>query len=442
MSIGIGRLSLLREPIRALQSRGRSHGEVSLITWRILSHSRYLLIAGGLAILSGSVASGASQEQAPQPNPGQAGFCAQVKNPSARNTCQAARTEFYKGKYTLSLHMMQQALNISPKESILRAEIARVMLQLRAEGRAERELRQARLKGARDQDVLPLLFLAMVRGHKEITLLNEFPEPPSGAKGEVAAIVLQGRAMALRSTEQFAAAAAAMDRSLSLNRSARGLLVRAGIATAQNDTALSRKLVDEAYRLAANDDVVMTAKLRQLVESDDMAGVVALADRMQKLYPINSTPRESKIRVFLSHNQDAKAAAEMKSYLVLRPKSPLMAYFTAVLKSRAHDKKGASEIVVALPPDFIKSYPQYAVQMAQILLDAGRAEAAASVLGTAVGAAPDLLEVRLRLAALRFEQNSPQSAMQLLSPVKDLQDPRVQNLITKIQTRIAKDRSF
>jgi tetratricopeptide (TPR) repeat protein len=390
----------------------------------------------------GASAAFAQQAGAPQPNPEQVGFCAQVKNPSAHNTCVAARSEFYKGKYTLSLRMMKQALNTSPKESILRAEIARVMLQMRAEALAERELRQARLEGVRDQDILPLLFLAMVRGHKEITLLNEFPEPAPGAKGAVAAIVLQGRAMALRSTDQFAAAAAAMDRSLSLNRSVRGLLVRAGIATAQKDTALARKLVDEAYGLAPNDDVVMTAKLRQLVESDDMAATVALAERMQKLYPIYSTPSESKIRVFLSHNQDAKAAAEIKSYLALRPKSPLMAYFTAVLKSRAHDKTRASEIVMVLPPDFIRSYPQYAIQMAQIMLDTGHTEAASSALGIALGAAPDLLEVRLRLAAVRMEQNRPQSAMQLLSPVKDIQDPRVQSLISKVQTRIAKDRSF
>lgn len=354
----------------------------------------------------------------------------------------AARTEFSKGQYTLALSLAQQALKTSPKEGILHAEVARVMLQMRADGPAERELRQARLDGAPDRDILPLLFFAMVREHKEITLLNEFPDPPAGAKDDLAASILRGRAMAFRSLDQFAEAAAAMDRSLALNRSIGGLLVRAEIATAQKDTALAGKLVDEAYGLAPDSAVVMTAKLRQLVETNDLGAVVALADRMQKLYPINSTPRESKIRVFLSHNQDAKAADEIKAYTVLRPKSPLMSYFTAVLKSRAHDKKGASDIAIVLPQDFFKIYPQYAVQTAQMMLDGGHAEAASSVLGTALGAAPDLLEVRLRLAALRLEQNSPQSAMLLLNPVKDSHDPRVQNLVSKVQTRIAKDRAF
>jgi len=411
------------------------------MTWRILSHSRYLLIAGGLALLSGSAAIAAPQQQAPRPN-SDPGFCSQVKNPSARATCMAARTEFSKGQYTLALSMAQQALKTSPKEGILHAEVARVMLQMRADGPAERELRQARLDGAPDRDILPLLFFAMVREHKEITLLNEFPEPAASAKDDLAASILRGRAMAFRSLDQFAEAAAAMDRSLALNRSIGGLLVRAEIATAQKDTALAGKLVDEAYGLAPDNAAVMTAKLQQLVEANDLGAVVALADRMQKLYPINSTPRESKIRVFLSHNQDAKAADEIKAYTVLRPKSPLMSYFTAVLKSRAHDKKGASDIAIILPQDFFKIYPQYAVQTAQMMLDGGHVEAASSVLGTALGAAPDLLEVRLRLAALRLEQNSPQSALLLLGPVKDSHDPRVQNLVSKVQARIAKDRAF
>ena len=414
---------------------------IPLIASRMLSHPRHFVIASGLIVLLGSTAIAAVQEQAPQPAV-LVGFCPQVKSPPARNTCLAARAQFYKGQYTLSLSMMQQALKSSPQDGFLRAEVARVMMQMDAMVQAERELRQARRDGARDQDILPLLFRAMVEAHKEITLLNEFPEPAPGAKGEVPAIILQGRAMALRSRDQLAEAAAAMDRSLSLNRTVSGLLIRANIATRQKDAALAGKLVGEAYKLAPNDSPVMTAKLEQLVESNDLAAVISLADRMQKLYPINSTPRESKIRVYLSHNLDAKANAEVNSYMTLRPRSPLMLYYRAILKSRAHDRKGASDIVMTLPEGFVKSHPEFAVQMAQITQDDGHVEAASSILGKALGAAPDLLEVRLRLAALRLEQNSPQSAMLLLNPVQDSRDPQIRNLVAKVHARIAKDRAF
>ena len=384
----------------------------------------------------------AAQGQPRTAPPPDTGFCPQVKNPSARQICLTARGEYYMGRYVLSLGLMQKAFAASPKEPVLRLEVARIMMRVEAAAQAERELRQARQEGARDQDTLPLLFAAMMEKHEEVTLLNEFPEPAPSAKGEVPAVILQGRAMALRSSGSLAEAAAAMDRSLSLNRTPGGLLIRADIAAKQKDAVLARKLVDEAYGLAPTNSPVMTAKLEQLVESDDMPGVLALSDRMQKLYPINSTPRECKIRIFLKHNMDAKANAEVSSYMMLRPKSGVMLYYKALLKSRAHDKKGASEIVMTLPGDFVKSHPEFAVQMARIVRDDGHVEAGSAILGKALGAAPDLLEVRLQLVMLRLEQNSPQSAMLLLSPVQDSRDPQVQNLITKVRARIAKDRAF
>jgi len=97
---------------------------------------------------------------------------------------------------------------------------------------------------------------------------------------------------------------------------------------------------------------------------------------------------------------------------------------------------------MTLPEGFVKSHPEFAVQMAKITQDDGHVEAASSILGKALGAAPDLLEVRLRLAALRLEQNSPQSAMLLLNPVQDSRDPQIRNLVAKIHARIAKDRAF
>jgi len=97
---------------------------------------------------------------------------------------------------------------------------------------------------------------------------------------------------------------------------------------------------------------------------------------------------------------------------------------------------------MTLPGDFVKSHPEFAVQMARIVRDDGHVEAGSAILGKALGAAPDLLEVRLQLVMLRLEQNSPQSAMLLLSPVQDSRDPQVQNLITKVRARIAKDRAF
>ena len=303
-------------------------------------------------------------------------------------------------------------------------------------------MRQARLDGARDQDVLPLLFDAMLDKREEITLLNEFPDPAPDAKGEVTAAILQGRARALRATGSIAEAAAAMDRALALKRTPRGLLIRADIASAQGDAALTKQLINQAYWMAPDNSEILSRQLEQLVLSDDMARVLDLAGRMQKLYPASSVPMESRAAIFLKRNLDAKAKAEVDGFLAMRPKSPVMLYYRAVLLARAGDKRNASEIVMSLPTAFANTHPEFAGQMARIVQDDGHDEVASVILGKAMAAAPDLLDVRLQLAALRLRTDSPQSAMLVLTPVQELHDPRVQDLISQARARIAKDRAF
>ena len=370
------------------------------------------------------------------------GGCAEVKNPAARKGCETARAEYLKGNYRLSLTLMSKALEASPKEPILRVQIARIMFRFEAWPRAEDQLRKARKEGAPDQVVLPALFYVMVARHEETKLLNEFPEPAPNAKDPVAAAVLKGRALALQSTDRFSEAATAMDRALSLGRDADGLRIRAEIATQQKDAALARKLVAEAYALAPTDALVMTAQMDQLRKANDLVGVLALSEQMIKLYPVNSDPREARILVFMKQNQDARAKAEVDAFMKLRPKSPLGLFYKAVLLRRAHDTKGAAQLIQALPPEFLKAHPEYALQMADIMLENGSSGTATGMLGTALGAAPDMLDVRLRLASLRLNENSPQSAMVLLTPVKDLPDPQVQKLLGQVRARIAKDRAF
>src|SRR5262249_45824568 len=146
---------------------------------------------------------------------------------------------------------------------------AYTMIALGDAGSAELALRQARTDGAPDHVVLSALLPLMVSRHEEDLLLAEFPEPPSGAKGEAAADGLFRRAKALHSLDDFADAAAQMDRALALRRDAAGLILRADIATRQNDRTLAAKLVDEAYRLDPKSSPVALAKLQQLQASGD-----------------------------------------------------------------------------------------------------------------------------------------------------------------------------
>lgn len=408
-----------------------------------VSRPRLCLVAAAvLVVLTGSSVLAAAEQSSPAPYLPGPDNCLLVKNQEARKICQSAREEYYKGNYRGALAEMKKALELSPQGGVIRVLLASILLRYEAFGPAERELRQARKDGAPDHMALPQLFFVMVQRHEENNLLTEFPEPPPGAKGEGAADIFKGRASALLSLDRVPEAAAALDHALAIGRDAASVRLRSDIALKQKDMALADKLADEAYRLDPKNGANIVTKLQQLDRAGDTAAVLALSDRMIALYPINTDPRVFKIDIFLKRNQDAKAQAEVNAILAKRSKSPVGLYYSAVLKSRAKDKKGAVEIIQSLPSQFVRDHPEYGRQMAQIAFDNGNTELGASILGAALSAAPDILDLRLQLASLRLNQNAPQAALLALAPVQESRDPRVQKLLKDVRARIAKDRSF
>jgi predicted Zn-dependent protease len=409
-----------------------------------LRHPHCLVSATVLAllILGGSEPQAATQGPPLQSPIPATTYCQQVKNAAARQPCFDSVKALASGDILLAATLMRKALTVAPKEGGMRMLLGLTMLRGGNEAAAERELRQARKDGAPDKAVLRPLFRAMVARHEENQLLAEFPDPAPNATDETAARVLHGRALALQSLDRIDDAAMAMDRSLSLRRDPSGLLDRAAMANQQNNPMLAAKLIDETLRFDPKNGAALVAKLEQLVHSNDAAKTLAFTEQILKLYPYNIDSRVVRIDIFLKLKQDGKAKTEVDAILARSPNHPLGRYYQAVLLGRANDKKAAWQIILALPPQFVKSYPQYAIQMAQLAVDTGHADSAAGILGSALGAAPRQLEVRLRLAELRMSQNSPQSAMLLLTSVKDSQDPRVQKLLTQVRGAIAKNRAF
>jgi tetratricopeptide (TPR) repeat protein len=400
--------------------------------WGLFTAVASLMLAGSPALAAGPAA-----PYVPGPD-----NCLLAKNPDAKKICQMARTEYFKGNYQGAMTAINRAVSLSPKEGILHVVQTTILIRFETLGPAERAIREARQEGVADHIALPLLFNVMVLRSEELNLLNEFPEPAASAKGQVASDILQGRARALLSLGRLLEAATAMDRSLALSRDADGLLLRSDIALKQKDNALADKLVDEAYRLDPKSAQAMAARLKRLQRANDTAGVLAISDQMIALYPIYSEPVVAKVDIFLKQNQDAKAKAEIDAYLNRRPRAGVGLYYKALLLSRAKDKKGAAQIVQAFPIQFAKDNPQYALSMAQMALDNGSVETGAAILGAGIGGAPDRTDLRLKLAQLRLDQNSPQSALLVLSPAENSKDPQVQKMLKQLRARIAKDRSF
>ena len=395
-----------------------------------------------LLAMGASGAQAANAASAPVAGAAGSSYCLLVKNAAAKEACLAARKQFNSKQYRAALVTMRKAIDASPKEGILRAVIARVMVAINDTGSAERELRQARTDGAPDHAVLPLLFDVMIARHDENRLLGEFADPAPGAKGDSAADILQGRARALRSLGRLDEAVTAIDRTLSLRRDVTGLLDRADLATRQNNKALATKLVDEAYRLDPKDGGAAFAELKQIQNSNDTAKTLAFSEQMLKLFPNRIDTRVVRIETFLKLNRKDEARAEVNAILASSPKSAYGLFYEGLMLAQANDKNGAWQLMLQIPPAFAQRNPALGSQIAQIAFDTGHVEVGATILANIIAAAPDLLDVRLQLANLKLKQNSPQSALVVLTPVNDSSDPRVKKLLAAIHAQIAKDRAF
>lgn len=369
-------------------------------------------------------------------------YCTLVKDQAAGKACFAARQQYENGEYRAALVTMRKAMAAAPHESVLRAMAAYIMMAMGDTGSAEHELRQARTDGAASHVVLSALLPLMISRHEETALLSEFPEPPAGAKGEEAADILSGRARALQALDRLPEAASSMDRALALRRDGAGLVLRADIAWAQKDTVLAAKLVDEALQRDPKNGPAALAKLKQVQATGDSAKTLAFTQKMLDQFPDAIEFRRARIEIFINAGQDAQAKAEVRALQAKFPNSNTARYYTALLMARAKDKKGAWEMIQAVPASFVKQNPTFAMPMAQLAVDNGHVDLGMAILGNAISADPNLVDARLQLARLRLEQNSPQGALSVLSPVKDSTDPKVQKLISDIRAKIAKDRAF
>src|SRR5262249_40138427 len=143
-----------------------------------------------------------------------------------------------------------------------------------------------------------------------------------------------------------------------------------------------------------------------------------------------------RVELYLGQKQDAKAKSEIDAILAKHPKSSQALLYRAMLDVRAGDTKTAWAVAQSLPSDFIDRSPKVALTVAEMAEANGRAEIAASMLSRALLSAPDNLTVRLMLASIRLQQDSPKSALALLDPVKDSSDPDTVRMLARIYTAL------
>lgn len=342
-----------------------------------------------------------------------------------------ARQALAQNQPKLAVIFLKNALATDPKNSKIHLELGEALLQGGDVAAAERELRSARQYGASDQRVLPMLFATMLRRSETQQLLKEFPAPDQKDTSKLASETLRARATALNQSGNSNAAAVALDRALSFDRSAANLMARAQLARGQSDAALATKLLDEALSKSPKNVDALLAKVDLLVQTKQPEKALETANDLAKLYPDSAQALITRAGVYLDMHQYENAMKDIDASLKIAPNLALGVYYKAVAFEQAKDAKQAWDLAQKLPPEFVNSRPQIGAAVSQMAIDAGHQEIGTSILAGAVAHFPKDVDVRVRLAARYLQVGDAVRALQTLRPTEDSTDPRIMVLLAQ-----------
>lgn len=189
---------------------------------------------------------------------------------------------------------------------------------------------------------------------------------------------------------------------------------------------MTRKVVDDALRVAPDDYDMMSAKAALLNGAREFDEAGALANRMIKLYP-DKPDGYRQVAPSLVNNKQYDEAEALLSEGYKKTNNAELARMHARLKLARGDAAGA----VALLEPLVKTAPDenLVLQLAQSHVGAGQADKAAELLRGAVDAHPDWERVTMSLSSLEGKKGSD-NALAVL-------ERGIQNNPDSVQMRIA-----
>ena len=358
--------------------------------------------------------------------------------PAPRQLVDEAKSAYHASNFQLAATLLRQALKIAPKDADTRILLGRLLLQLGDPSSSERELRQALRDGGPTHQALTSLFQTLLKRNEAQALLNEFAEPAAAAKSLSDADILEGRAQALLALGRLDDAKVAAKRALSIHRSVSAFLILAQVALKQGDREAANSLVDEAIKLNRNDGHALLTKLDLLMSANNNVEALSVAERILRLFPNDLATRALRIDILLRLKQEDKAKRALSALHAMAPGSPISQYYQAILLSRAGKSIDAWRIAQALPPNFTRLKPTYALEVSRIAVQSGNIESGASILGAALAKYPDSVDLRLALAEVRMSQSGPEAALSALAPLRDTTDSRVLDLLIQANLKLQK----
>ena len=351
--------------------------------------------------------------------------------PKVQQFMRDADSSLKTGNLNLAVIDLKNAVQLAPGAGEPRAHLGLLLFRQGDAVTAERELREAQKDGARPELVVPGILQVMLLRNETKQLLAEFPDPPDQKYASLTSPILLARTTALQKLGRAAEAKSAVNEALKLRRNVPTLLVGATLAREQNDPTLARQLVDELLKLAPANLTANELSIDMYRDARQLQKALAEADELVKISQGAPNGVILRVQVLLDLNRVADAKNEIDTLLMKAPRSGLGHFYRAVIMARTNNAKGAWAELVRFRPQYFQTQAFLAMQAAQIGAASGNTEAGAAILSTFVARNPDYLPARVELAALRLGQKSPNAVLDLLAPVKDLDNPQVQMLLAQ-----------
>jgi putative PEP-CTERM system TPR-repeat lipoprotein len=349
-------------------------------------------------------------------------------NPEVKRLTMEAAKAIKAGNISLATIQLKNALRLDPDNGSLRVQLGYVLLQSGDVVSAEREIRQGRLNGAKDEDAVPPLLQAMVARQEFSDILAQFPEPAPGDKSRLAGAILRARAESNQQTQHLPEAVASMDRALTIQRDAPGLLERARIAVLQGEMDQGMNFINQALQLAPNNPAAMMMKA-SIVRSTDKKAALGIIDNLLKAHPESVGAQVARIEMLLDMRKLPEAKQMTDAVLAKMPSLPIGQFYRAVLLGTEKKHVEAWRIAQSLPSEFVQANQRIAVGVAQMAVASGNSAIGNTILTTYVGQHANDNEARVRLAALRLQLNSGADALEILQPLMNSPSPAVMQLI-------------
>ena len=311
---------------------------------------------------------------------------------------------------------LRSAIKADPGNVEAHVYLAQLQLQAADPVAAEKELKIAREMRDDPKVVAPLLAQAYLAQQRFADMLLELKgnavDPADPAK---AAKALALRAVAQLGLHDVAAARSSLDEAQRLAPDDQDILLsRAQVAVLEGDRAAAERQVDRTLALNANRADALVLKGQLLAVKGDQAGALDRFDRAVAAAPTSLSMLLERASQCLASGQDARARADVDKVLAAEPLNDAAIYLGMVLLVRAGQYADA-DLALGRLSTVIQRFPRGLYFQALIKSDLGQTEQAVEAARRYVARAPEDIDGVRLLARIEIGAGQPEQAVAVLT---------------------------